>query len=304
MTKRESLNKYLMILRLLRMRNCVPFGDIRDYLQRQLCLSDGDFSYSQRTFQRDIEDIDGLFGVKIRFSRAGGGYCINAGDVYSDGFNRLAESFDIFQSMMQTEAVKPFFHLEKHLPTGTQYIQQIIDAIKHRREIRFVYNKDWDTRTERFVMPLLLKEYRSRWYLVAQESSRSLPKIFALDRVSGVFETTQQFAYPEDFDPNQYFKNYFGIYRSADDDVEHIVFRTTAKTGKYLVSKPLHETQRLLSESGDRFTFELDLVPTYDFVAELLSLGDQVKVLEPGELSHKLKEIYLSALRQYDEEDF
>lgn len=300
MTKRESFNKYLLILRLLRMRNHVAFAEIKTYLQQQMYLSDGDFSYSQRTFQRDIEDIDQLFGVRIVFSHSGGGYCINADGDSSVGFNRLAESFDIFQSMMQTEAMRPFFHIEKRLPTGTQYIQQIIDAIKHRREIRFLYNKDWTNRTERFVMPLLLKEYKSRWYLVAQENSNSTPKIFALDRVSGVFETTKQFSYPENFDPNRYFKNYFGIYRSADNDVKHIVLQTTVKTGNYLVSQPLHETQRLLSKTDDCFTFSLDLVPTYDFIAELLSLGNQVKVLVPAELSQKLKDTYQSALRQYE----
>ena len=284
----------------MRMNTYVSFDEIKTYLQRQLHLSDNDFSYSLRTFQRDVDDIEELFGVQIAFSRLGGGYHIKANEELSDGFNRLADSFDIFQSTMQTEAIKSFFHLEKRVPTGSQYIQQIIDAIKHRREIRFVYNKDWNNRTERHVMPLLLKEYKSRWYLVAKETAQSSPKIFALDRVSGVFETTQYFAYPENFDPNQYFKNYFGIYRSDNDIPQHIVIQTTTKTGNYLVSQPLHHTQHLLSQTDTSFTFELDLVPTYDFVAELLSLGSQVKILEPSDLAQKLKATYAEALKQYE----
>ncbi|WP_327983515.1 WYL domain-containing protein [Bergeyella porcorum] len=57
---------------------------------------------------------------------------------------------------------------------------------------------------------------------------------------------------------------------------------------------PLHHSQREISHTSDASIFEYHLVPTYDFVQELLSYGSRVKVLEPK----SLQDIILSELQQ------
>jgi predicted DNA-binding transcriptional regulator YafY len=69
--------------------------------------------------------------------------------------------------------------------------------------------------------------------------------------------------------------------------------------GKYIKSLPLHETQDIIKDTDDELRLRLTLYLTHDFLMELLSYGDTVKVIKPKRLAMELKHIYTSALKQY-----
>ncbi len=298
MAKKDYISRYLLIVQKLRQQPYASYEDIAGYISTQLHIQECEI-FTKRTFQRDLADIKALFDIEIIYSRQYKGYYIETNESNFSNFNRMVEAFDVFQSLLQTDALKSYFHFENRLPIGTQYIQRIINAIKNRYEIQFRYNKDWEKAEPRTVNPLLLKEYKSRWYLVAEEKKNASPKIFALDRVSHFFETGIIFTYPTHFNPTLYFKNCFGIYRSDKETIKTIVMETNIRTGNYLISKPLHETQQMIKQTSSYYRFSLELFITYDLVAELLSLGSHIKIIAPASLQKILKEHYQEALKLY-----
>ena len=80
---------------------------------------------------------------------------------------------------------------------------------------------------------------------------------------------------------------------------QEIILSFNAFQGKYIKSLPLHETQQVLIDNKNELQIKLKLYVTHDFVMELLSFGDNVKVLKPQSLITEIKHAYQNALKQY-----
>jgi predicted DNA-binding transcriptional regulator YafY len=52
---------------------------------------------------------------------------------------------------------------------------------------------------------------------------------------------------------------------------------------------PLHHSQKIIFENETECVIELYMSPTYDFVMELLSMGAEVKVIEPKILQEEIR---------------
>jgi predicted DNA-binding transcriptional regulator YafY len=134
-----------------------------------------------------------------------------------------------------------------------------------------------------------LKEFKYRWYLLAiyKNKENSELKIFALDRISDL-EISKSFFVRKDFKIEDVFKNSFGIYTTLGEKPLEIVLSFTSFQGKYIKSLPLHHSQEILEDNENELKIKVTLVPTFDFVQEILSLGDSVKVVSPESFKEHL----------------
>ena len=72
----------------------------------------------------------------------------------------------------------PFIHLESSKPKGTENLYGLLHAIKNHLIISFKYYKYWeDELSERRVEPYALKEFKNRWYLIANDLKNKIVKI-------------------------------------------------------------------------------------------------------------------------------
>src|SRR5690606_34202684 len=101
--------------------------------------------FSKRTFQRDVREIRNAFGIDIEYSKAGGGYFINQSEMENLNFERMLETFDVFNSLRLTQDLSDYIHLEKRRPQGTENLYGLLHAIKNNVEIQFSYQKFWET---------------------------------------------------------------------------------------------------------------------------------------------------------------
>jgi predicted DNA-binding transcriptional regulator YafY len=69
--------------------------------------------------------------------------------------------------------------------------------------------------------------------------------------------------------------------------------------GKYVKSLPLHESQVILKDNEQELLIKLTLFVTYDLLMEILSYGDNVRVLQPLSLVDEIRDCYENALKQY-----
>lgn len=299
MSKREYILRYLLIIRKLRNRRQATFKEINDFLILESELQSYKLSISKRTFQRDLNEIRSLFNVDIQYNFSDKVYYI-ADDEQQDINNRMLEAFDMFNLLNIAEDLSPYIYLEKRRPQGTEHLYGLIHAIKNRLLIRFTYQKFWeDEVTHRTAEPYALKEFKGRWYVLANDRKDNTIKTFGLDRISQLEISRELFKYPENFNINEYFKYCFGIITSPDTEPEEIVLSFEPVQGKYIKSFPLHETQKVIVDNKEELQIKLKLHITHDFIMELLSFGDTVKILKQESMKSEIIAIYQNALNQY-----
>ncbi len=298
MSRKEALIRYRHIVNKIRKKRST-FKEVADYLERQSEMEDYDFTISKRTFKRDTEDIFTLYSIEIKYDFTEKVYFIDdEGDTAKS--DRLFEAFDTFYVLNMTEDLSNYIHLERIKPKGTDNLYGLIHAIKNKLQIRFDYEKYWeDTITNRVVEPYCLKEFKNRWYLIAKDVKNDYPKTFALDRMSGLEITNVKFSVLASFDMNKLFMYSYGIITPQDPKVEEVILSFDPEQGKYIKSLPLHESQEIVVDTETELRIKLKLYITHDFEMELLSYGDNVKVLQPVSLAGKLKASLESAFKQY-----
>ena len=61
----------------------------------------------------------------------------------------------------------------------------------------------------------------------------------------------------------------------------------------------INETQEIIIDNEHEFRIKLKLYVSHDFFMEILSLGQNVKVIKPESLINDVKTAYKEALNQY-----
>lgn len=300
MSKRESLARYSLIIKKLRKRSAT-FAEIEDYLALESEVQGYNFNVSKRTFQRDRDDIRSLYNIDILFDFSKKVYYIDF-DGQPEASERILEAFDTFNALNVADRLSKHIHFEKRKPQGTEHLYGLLHAMKNQVQITFVYQKYWeDELTERTVEPYALKEFKNRWYILSKDLSDNAIKSFALDRITDLDISKRKFTVPKDFDVNEYYRYCFGIISPNGHQPEDVILSFNAFQGKYIKSLPLHDSQRILVDNADELRIQLKLFITHDFFMELLSFGDNLKILEPQSLIDDLKSTVRNINKRYEE---
>ena len=306
MSKRGYLSRYLLLLKKIKAKPFITYKELAACIQNQegyLQFRDEDLSigFSKRTLQRDLKDIRNLWGINIEFSPAGKGYHIVAGDGETGNFSRMIEAYDLFSMLNKADELATFVHLEKRQSQGTGHLEPLLHAIRNSLQIQFSYGSFWSEDTyERTMEPYALKEFRHRWYVIGREVGKQEPRTFALDRLHALRVTDSKFVYPKDYRVEEAFEHSFGIYSSAGKAPAEIVLSFEPGQGKYIKTLPMHASQEVITDTEEELRIRLRLCIAPDFVMELLSFGDNVKVISPAGLAGEVRQAHQQAAAQYE----
>jgi len=187
--------------------------------------------------------------------------------------------------------------------TGTPFLGPLYQAIRARQVLLLRYRafgaaEAW----EETVQPYLLKQYNHRWFLVGQGSGRPSLSNFALDRIESL-EPAPKIPYlPPPADIELRFANVVGVSVPAHDSVvERVSLRFRAGRGRYVLTKPLHPSQRLEAENVEVIEVSLWVIPTQELETLLLSFGEDLEVLAPSGLRTRISERLQAATGQYQQ---
>ena len=298
MAQRETVGRYSLIINRLRKKPST-FQEISDYLKMESEIQSYRFEISKRTFQRDVQDIFSLYNIEIKYDSNLKAYKIVLNDEPETGM-RILEAFDTFNALNISERLSDYVHFEKRRPAGTENLFGLLHAIRNRVQIKFEYHKFWEDQiSQRKVEPYALKEFKNRWYILANDTNDSKIKSFALDRLSNLEITKRKFTFPANFNVEENYRYCFGII-SPDENAPHeIILSFEPFQGKYIKSLPLHESQKVIVDNENELQIGLKLYLTHDFIMELLSFGSSMKVLQPQYLAEEIKEELKRALSNY-----
>lgn len=171
---------------------------------------------------------------------------------------------------------------------GSEFLTPILEAIKQRFWIKFDYAsfKTGELKTRK-VLPLLLKQYRNRWYLISYDESKDDYITYALDRIEEIEVTKTIASKPIDFDPDNYFKYAIGI--SGDNSAPvKVLLEVENVAAKYLDSLPIHHSQKVVEMKDKHIVFSLFVKVTEDLIREILSFGGDIQVVEPKNLKNAI----------------
>jgi predicted DNA-binding transcriptional regulator YafY len=303
MAKQDYLFRYFTIIKMLKRNNEATFKEIAEYVQDESGNHDRSFSFSLRTFQRDVDEIRNLFKIDIQYDFSAKVYNI-VDDLNSELNNRMLESIDTINSLKMVSDVSKYMFFEKRKAKGTHHFHGLLHAIKNRMVIKLIHQKyDNDEPTQRFVEPYALKESKGRWYLFAKDSGDKKMKTFGLDRVLDFEFTPRHFDYPQNLNVNEIFKYCFGVINPDSAKPEEVILSFDPEQGNYIKSYPIHDSQEILQDNSGELRIKLQLYLTFDLTMEILSYGDSVEVVAPQKLRDEITSINKAVLKIY-EKDF
>jgi|SRR5690606_12082613 len=181
---------------------------------------------------------------------------------------------------------------------GKEHIGSLFYHIRYKNVLKVVYQSfNSDQPTHMIIHPYYLRQYNNRWFLFGWNSDQQKISILALDRIIE-FEAESNTLFVENisFNAVDYFEDIVGVSRIEGLRLQHIVLFFSNKSAPYVLSKPLHGSQRIVSKSKDGITISIDVIPNYELETLILSHGERVKVLEPIDFRTKIENRWREAL--------
>lgn len=277
-------------------RGSASFRELCDFLLQKEEHDGCDYPFSENTWLRDQRAIFELFHVSVCYQPQEGKYRL-AHDYDPDELTpqelqgqRIAEAYNMLYLLHAAEGLKGVVFPESRRPLGTQHFAPLLEAVRHRKMIRFRhFHYHHGSYTDRTVAPLAMRESQGRWYLIGQEEEQI--KTYGLDRISLLEETNQKFIPPGNFDPETHFRDYFGVLRPEGTKPVDVILAFSVQQGRYIQSYPLHHSQQLISEDEKEMRFCLRLCITYDFEMALMSFHSEMQVLAPEALRQRIRSL-------------
>lgn len=285
MAKHDVIKRQFLIVEFLRNKPA-SFKQISNFLLNKQYELDYDLAISQRTFQRDCNEIESLWGVEIAFNKRENHYEIvnNENDLH---FDRIMEAFDTVAVLQKSKKVSNYLYLEKRKSKGTEYFNGILHAIQNQLVVTFQLNSYWQAASFRRCVPKAIKESQNRYYLIAYDLDKNDFRNYGLDRISNFVITSEKQKTPE-INVEAFYQHAFGI-ECYNDPVE-IILEFANDQKQYIQSLPLHASQKIIKENNETFTVALFMHPTNDFVMEILRYGAICEVIEPPFLRDRIKD--------------
>lgn len=331
---KDQFIRYRVINRMVRDRSN-PYPSKMELLEeckRALGVDD----LSDRILDYDIENLrynDKLgYYAPLKYCKSHKGYYyteedysldnmpLNAEDLESVLFAaRMFEQFreiDIFGRFLDTanklrSAVKVYRYLDTSdwaslidFEKGEENINSdhwdvILDALREKHPLRITYKKFSQSQAKSYIVhPYLLKEYRNRWYLVGLSQEPNAIRSFGLDRIEKVERVVSAQFMTHPFKRENYYKHVIGITVENGVPVD-IKIAFSEFQAQFVITQPLHHSQKELSDEGGRRIFSYKLIPNFEFYAHILSWGKEVEVLEPAEVRNKVLELAEGIVGRY-----
>lgn len=255
----------------------------------------------RRTFDYHRKEVEMIFDVNIVCDKHDNTYRIEDDDGFrNDEVRRwLINTFALTNTIREARDLDDRISLEQ-IPSAEPFLSTIIQAIRKQKVLKMHYQSyERNTSTTHLLIPLAIKLFRLRWYVIGNLKDRDTILIFATDRIKDLELTEENFKYPKQFNVHKYYRESFGIIIENNVVCERIRIKVMNNQAKYFRSLPLHHSQIEIETTPDYSVFEYKLKPTYDFEQEILSHREDIEVLEPKSLRETIKESVMKMAQIY-----
>lgn len=180
---------------------------------------------------------------------------------------------------------------------GLGYLKDLFGFITHHQPLLVHYHTIHGAPKVWTIHPYYLKEFNNRWFLFGWCGEVGRICNLALDRIDSMAVADVEYRENMEIDFEEYFDDVIGVTIPKEGVVECVRLRFAPHRYPYVVSKPLHMSQR--NTDRDAGIIEIRVIINQELISEILSYGKDVEVLEPELLRHTIQDILENALRCY-----
>jgi predicted DNA-binding transcriptional regulator YafY len=256
-----------------------PINSVRDGQRVYYRYSDRDYSINQQPLHEiEAEQIEAALAILSRFSGA-------------PQFESIQEMIPKLRTRLGLDQVgSDVVSLNANLDLkGIEFLNDLYQAICRKSVLEVLY-KNFKGEREYPISfhPYYLKQYNNRWFVFGYNEEKKLWNWnMALDRIVSTRVSDAVYMH-SDIDWNDYFYDIIGVTNDPDRPVEAIKLEFSSKTLPYVLTKPLHPSQKLHQET-DRDLIVIRVKQNYELESVILSFGENVRVVAPESLKMKIE---------------
>lgn len=173
---------------------------------------------------------------------------------------------------------------------GLEYLSVVIDAAVNHTPLVIDYKTYKGRKFTSILHPYHVKQYNNRWFLFGFEEESGKIANKALDRIQRISLANVQYKPNTFVDFAHFFDDIVGVSIPYDDvKKETIILRFSEARFPYVISKPIHKSQVVVSE--DDHTISIEVKNTRELEQQILSFGADVEVLSPAGFRDQIGEI-------------
>lgn len=225
------------------------------------------------------------------------------------GFSHFRELDGMVQKLedhvfSQKEKRPPLIHFDKneHLK-GIEFLDDLYKAILNKQVLSVSY-KSFKARTSGEITfhPYLLKEYNNRWFIIGRRDKSEQLLTLALDRIES-FKTFkgEKYINHTTFHPDEYYKDVVGVTVNQGDKVQEIELFVHKTNAPYVITKPIHSSQEVLSTDENGIHIKLRVKVNFELQREILGYGESIRVIKPEWLKQRIIKRLKDGLENYSD---
>ena len=229
-----------------------------------------------------------------------------------EDFEQFSEMSDIVSRLQDKLAIsrsnrKPIIHFDS-VPNleGIRLLNPLYKYIAHKQTLRIMYQSFNARQPKEFILcPYLLKEFRNRWFLFGSRHDDLVLYNLALDRIKSIEPAMVPFRENPDFDSEHFFDDVIGVSKNVKNTPRTIKFWANAEQSKYILTKPIHRSQKLISRNKEDGSckFRIDVVINFEMYSVFMSYGPGIKILYPRNAVAYMRDKLREALDLYEAEE-
>jgi predicted DNA-binding transcriptional regulator YafY len=307
--------------------------DLREACEESLYGSSSGHNICDSTIEKDLFAMRMEHDAPIKYSKVSRGYCYEDPNYSFDDIPLTSEDLNAIQFAAKTlmqfrdidmfkqfgnaidkivdrvtiaenpldEKIQEYVQFEKGINTaGNHFLSSLLEAIQNGKMVTFDYTSFVTNKSKlRTATPLLLKEYRNRWYLISHDEEKKKTITYALERMDHLIISAQNGSVPENFSSQNFFEHTIGI-TTYDAKPEKIELKANNIASKYIESQPFHSTQKVVKVGKNKTLFSLKVIVTEELIREILSYGGEIEVVSPANLRNKIVDRVIDMTNTYN----
>ena len=172
---------------------------------------------------------------------------------------------------------------------GLEHLSSLIDAATKQQALDITYCSYRGKERAYTLSPYYIKQYNGRWFLFGLDNTTNRLMNLALDRIVSFKQSSETYLPNTDFDFDTYFNDIIGVtVPEADVKLETIKLRFTEDRYPYVVSKPIHPSQKVVDPV--EHIVSISVKPNRELYQRLFSFIPDVEVLSPEWLRKEIIE--------------
>ena len=244
-------------------------------------------------------------------------FSINRRDLTSDEMDKLKETIlmlNRFRGMPHFEWMqdvlthledkfklrgteKPVIGFDQNLDfTGLNLIEPLFGAITNKQPLFIHYHSNRGLNFQWVIHPYYLKEFNNRWFLFGYCEEEMKITNLALDRIESYESAVSEYRENTDIDFEEFFDDIVGVTIPPNAKLEHVILKFAPSRFHYVQSKPIHLSQKPHGEN----TIDIEVKVNRELESLIFSFGDDVEVLEPEWLRHRIVTRLSHAIDNYN----